>query len=166
MIANGGKRYAAHLLYAVKDSAGNTLVGEETSVIAELSGIDSKDIDTVRRGMYDVISGSQASSYVTNNFTRVGNEYMIGGTWQTDGAGNEIYIGGVRVAGKTGTAETADSKAGKCADNAWFTGFAPYEDPEIVVTCFIEKGITGGLSSYTVAKTMEAYFNTRSNVQG
>ena len=57
-----------------------------------------------------------------------------------------------------GAAETADSKAGKCSDNAWFTGFAPYDDPEIVVTCFIEKGITGGYASYAVSETMDAYF--------
>ncbi len=163
MIANGGKRYSSHLLYAVRTPAGETVKSEVISEINTLDGISEENFMTVRQGMYDVVSGDQASSYVRDSFVRVGNEYMIGGKWTLDERGKEMYVGGVRVAGKTGTAETADSKAGKSSDNAWFTGFAPFEDPQIVVTCFIEKGITGGYSSYAVARTMDAYFAAQSS---
>ena len=159
MIANGGTRYSAHLLSSVATPGGEVKKIAETKITDTLKGISGADIATVRRGMYDVVSGSSASSYVRENFVRVGNEYMIGGKWQKDYEGNSVYIGGRTVAGKTGTAETADSKAGKASDNAWFTGFAPFDDPEIAVTCFIEEGITGGYASYAVAKTMDAYFS-------
>ena len=158
MIANGGTRYSAHLLYEVRDSKGSAQLFESVTSLERLDGISEKNIETVRRGMYDVVSGESASSLVRDNFVKVGDEYLIGGVWGLDELGNDVYYNGKRVAGKTGTAETADSKAGKCSDNAWFTGFAPYDNPEIVVTCFIEKGITGGYASYTVAKTMDAYF--------
>ena len=43
------------------------------------------------------------------------------------------------VVGKTGTAE----KLGK-RDFAWFAGYAPAEDPKLVVVCIIEQGGFGG----------------------
>ncbi len=166
MIANGGTRYGAHLLSEVKTPSGESVMKAETEVTETLKGISGTDIDTVRLGMYDVVSGKNASSYVRENFVRVGGEYRIGGTWQTDENGNDIYVGGVSVAGKTGTAETTESKLGKASDNAWFCGFAPFDDPKIAVTCFIEEGITGGYASYAVAETMDAFFKTGSSTVG
>lgn len=43
----------------------------------------------------------------------------------------------VAVAGKSGTAENA---RGPGYDHTWFTGFAPLDDPEIVVVVFIQNG--------------------------
>lgn len=43
----------------------------------------------------------------------------------------------VRVAGKTGTAQNA---RGRGYEHVWFTAYGPIEDPEIVVTVFIEHG--------------------------
>ncbi|MBI4811851.1 penicillin-binding protein 2 [Candidatus Falkowbacteria bacterium] len=40
----------------------------------------------------------------------------------------------VAVAGKTGTAQWSSKKA----PHAWFTGFAPYDNPEIVITVLVE----------------------------
>ena len=160
MIANGGVRYSAHLLYGVKEADKDLEIIETAKEIGALD-VSEKNLSAVKEGMYLAVSGDDASSLVRENFVNCGGEYKIGGVWEQDKNGNPIYVGGVSVAGKTGTAETAASKAGKCSDNAWFTGFAPYNDPEITVTCFIEKGITGGYSSYTVAKTMDAYFATQ-----
>ena len=44
--------------------------------------------------------------------------------------------------GKTGSAEYSENKEGR--SHAWFTGFAPAEDPEIVVTVILEAAGTGG----------------------
>ncbi len=45
------------------------------------------------------------------------------------------------VAGKTGTAEFGpDLGGGTYASHAWFTGFAPAEDPEVAVVVFLEQG--------------------------
>ncbi len=160
MISNGGTRYSAHLLSEVRTPSGEAVLKAESSVVSTLKGISDSDIATVRQGMYDVVSGDRASSYVRENFVRVGEQYMIGGEWQTAPDGYRSYVGGVSVAGKTGTAETEKSKQGLAADNAWFCGFAPFDDPRLAVTCFIEEGITGGYASYTVAETMDAFFKT------
>ena len=43
--------------------------------------------------------------------------------------------------------------------HAWFTAFAPYGDPEIVVTVFIANGGEGSANAVPVAKkVLEAYF--------
>jgi peptidoglycan glycosyltransferase len=60
------------------------------------------------------------------------------------------------AAGKTGSAEfntfTSDS-------HAWFTGFAPAEDPEISVTIIVENAGSGGSYAVPIAKRIfDAYF--------
>lgn len=49
---------------------------------------------------------------------------------------------GIRVAGKTGTAEFVGPRdaRGNLPTHGWFTAFAPYEDPRLAVTVFIERG--------------------------
>ena len=50
-----------------------------------------------------------------------------------EGTGTAASIAGVNVAGKTGTAETGNSNP-----NAWFIGFAPYENPVAAIAIVIE----------------------------
>ncbi len=60
------------------------------------------------------------------------------------------------VAGKTGTAEFANDVN---ESHAWFTAFAPVEDPEICVTIIIEKAGTGVEYAVPLAKRIfDAYF--------
>lgn len=59
------------------------------------------------------------------------------------------------AAGKTGSAEY-DSKGDS---HAWFTGFAPAEDPKIAVTVIVEGGGSGGETAVPIArKIFNAYF--------
>jgi len=51
------------------------------------------------------------------------------------GTGTSASIGGIQVAGKTGTAET-----GRENDDRWFVGFAPSDNPSVVVAIVIEEG--------------------------
>lgn len=63
------------------------------------------------------------------------------------------------VAGKSGTAET--NTPGGQRPHAWYTAFAPYEDPQIMVTVLLEEGSGGSLyAAPAVAAAMEAYFNS------
>ena len=74
----------------------------------------------------------------------------------TDGSARYLNAFGFTSAGKTGTAELADNKPA----HAWFTGFAPYEKPEIVVTVLIEEGGEGSAVSVPLAaQIMNLYFN-------
>ena len=60
----------------------------------------------------------------------------------------------VNVAGKTGTSQTPSGLY-----HAWFTSFAPYEDPEIVLTILIENGGEGSSVAVPVAKEVfKTYF--------
>lgn len=65
---------------------------------------------------------------------------------------NDIYT----AAGKTGSAEYNNNKGDS---HAWFTGFAPVEDPKISVTIIIEGAGSGGDYAVPIAKRiMNAYF--------
>lgn len=60
------------------------------------------------------------------------------------------------AAGKTGSAEYGTVKGDS---HAWFTGFAPAEDPEICVTIIIEGAGAGGDYAVPIAKRIfDAYF--------
>jgi cell division protein FtsI/penicillin-binding protein 2 len=72
----------------------------------------------------------------------------------------------VNVAGKTGTAEYCDNIArplGLCVPgnwpaHAWFTAYAPIENPEILIMAFVYNGDEGSqVALPIVVKTMEAY---------
>ncbi len=58
----------------------------------------------------------------------------------TDGTGRQAAVPGVSVAGKTGTAEHGEG----AAPHAWFTGFAPADNPEIAVAVVVEDGGNAG----------------------
>ena len=59
------------------------------------------------------------------------------------------------IAGKTGTAQNPQGET-----HAWFVGFAPYENPEVCITVFIENGGEGGEIAAPIARAMlEKYFN-------
>ncbi len=61
---------------------------------------------------------------------------------------------GLSVAGKTGTAQENTRRA----DHALFVGYAPYENPEIAVSCRICYGYSSGFASQTAAMVFEYYF--------
>jgi len=52
------------------------------------------------------------------------------------------------AAGKTGTAQWNKNKP----NHAWFTSFAPYNNPRIVVTILVEEGEEGSLAAQPIAK--------------
>ncbi len=60
------------------------------------------------------------------------------------------------AAGKTGSAEFTDTTTDS---HAWFTGFAPAEDPEVCVTIIVENAGSGGSFAVPIAKRIfDAYF--------
>ena len=85
----------------------------------------------------------------------------------TEGTGTRAQIDGVRVAGKTGTAEHGkDAQGRERSPHAWFTAFAPADDPKIAVAVLVEDGGTlgdaasGGRVAAPIAKrVMEAVIN-------
>ena len=66
---------------------------------------------------------------------------------EPDGTGHLSYVKGLDIAGKTGTVEL---KKGK--NITWFVGFAPFENPQIVVVVVTEEGESGGLTAAPIAR--------------
>ncbi|MFA5265723.1 MAG: penicillin-binding transpeptidase domain-containing protein, partial [Opitutaceae bacterium] len=74
-----------------------------------------------------------------------------------DGTGKLCMIDGLRIAGKTGTAQQRSNKG--TIEFAWFIGFAPVEHPEVAFAVLIEgdtpdESYGGGLYASPVAKYM------------
>jgi penicillin-binding protein 2 len=64
------------------------------------------------------------------------------------GSGRALAGMAFKVAGKTGTAQWRSDKA----NHAWFTSFAPTDDPHVVVTVLLEEGVEGSSTAVPVAK--------------
>ncbi len=78
------------------------------------------------------------------------------------GSGRQLGTLPVTVAGKTGTAQWQPGRP----TLAWFTGFAPYENPEMVITVMVEEGGEGNATAVPVVKKiLEWYFSKNTNAQ-
>jgi len=60
----------------------------------------------------------------------------------------------VTSAGKTGTAQFSTVKA----PHAWFSGYAPYESPEVVIVVLIEEGKEGSLTAVELSRQILEYY--------
>ena len=129
-VANGGTRYSAHFLKTVKDRQGNT-VYEKNAKVAETVEFSATTHSTIKNAMSRVVSESSVLSR---------------------------YFSGVNatVGGKTGTAQVSANST--LPDNALFSGFAPYDNPQIVGSCILEAGEQGSNASKIVAAVFEEYF--------
>lgn len=107
-------------------------------------------------------------------------EGMLAAVEIEGGTARAASLDAIQVAGKTGTAEYCDDVArplgycvpGQWPAHAWYTGFAPYDNPEIAIIAFVYNGGEGSRIALPVVKeTMQAYFqlkterenNTRGN---
>jgi cell division protein FtsI (penicillin-binding protein 3) len=69
-------------------------------------------------------------------------EMLRGVVHDEGGTGRRARLRGVPVAGKTGTAQKLEPRTGRYSDRryvAWFVGFAPADDPRIVVAVGIDE---------------------------
>ena len=87
---------------------------------------------------------------------------LVGVVNDPGGTGRRARIKDMTVAGKTGTAQVVSldlqSDQKKHRDHAWFTSYAPAENPEIAVTVLIEHGGKGGAVAAPIArKILEVY---------
>ncbi len=116
-VVNGGTIHRPQLVQNIVNSEGMVVEQFEPEVVRTVP-VDPTYFDVVRQGMrLSVVDGMNVA------------------------ARNECS--GLSIAGKTGTAEyggvieTAEGKLIR-RSHAWFVGFAPYEDPEIVVVVLLE----------------------------
>lgn len=84
---------------------------------------------------------------------------MVGVT-TAGGTAASAALTGVKLAGKTGTAQTAALGKNSC-DHAWFAGFAPAEKPKIVVAVMLECGGHGYLAARAASAIVGRYLGVQ-----
>ena len=97
---------------------------------------------------------------------------MYGVVNEPGGTGTSGAIPGLTVCGKTGTAQRVSNelfKSNKAVreqmkDNAWFVGFAPQENPEIVVVALFEGGEFSTLAAPIARDVIKAYFDKKARI--
>ncbi len=84
------------------------------------------------------------------------------------GTGRAAVLPNIKVCGKTGTAQVASTELTKgaklnsaLANNVWFTGYAPMESPEIIVTALFENGVESYNAVPIVRDVLKAYFDKK-----
>lgn len=118
-IANGGTSYQPTLIYQIQQPNG-TIVRRPARIRADLTrdnGLSTDQIEIVRKGMFNVVNAP-------------------------DGTGQRGSVEGVKVAGKTGTAQFW--RNGAKDNRSWFVAFAPYDHPKIALAVMVEGGKSGG----------------------
>ncbi|MBU0679832.1 MAG: penicillin-binding protein 2 [Proteobacteria bacterium] len=147
-IANGGTLYQPQLVLAVKDQDGVTLE-EFPPIETGRAFATQKEIKLIQKGLEAAVNSPH-------------------------GTGEKAKMKSVTVAGKTGTAQVVrleqfaetevEDVPYKYRDHAWFTCYAPAENPEIVVTVLTEHGGHGGSAAAPIAKAvLEEYFKNKSS---
>jgi penicillin-binding protein 2 len=137
-VANGGTLYRPQLVLQTRDVEGNVVRDYQPDVIRELP-VSQENLALVREGMRAAVLRGTAE-------------------WLQVG-------GGLKVAAKTGTAEFCESYP-ECVDedgkiltaHAWFTAFAPYDDPEIALVVFVYGGGEGAVTAMPVAAEILNYY--------
>jgi penicillin-binding protein 2 len=134
-VANGGTLYRPQVLHQVLDSEGHVVQDFAPAVIRKLS-IEPEYLATVAEGLEAAV------------------------VW---GSAQLAYLDSVRVAGKTGTAEFFDpdippDDEGNLPTHAWFTAFAPVEDPEIALVVFVYNGGEGSETAVPIAAEILRYY--------
>jgi penicillin-binding protein 2 len=138
-IANGGDVLVPHVVKELRDGAGNVITLARETVKHNLD-VDPRNIDIIGEAMRQSVA---------------------------DGAAYTGQVPNVTVAGKTGTAEFGEAIGpNKYKEHGWFTGFAPYENPEVAVVVFMEQGNGSGTAAPTAAKILDYYFNEYNLAQG
>ncbi|HEX5164222.1 MAG TPA: penicillin-binding transpeptidase domain-containing protein, partial [Thermomicrobiales bacterium] len=135
-IANGGNLYVPRLIRDLVDESGTVVERFPPKRLRELQ-IDKQHINDVREGMRRTVTEGTAMGKIT--------------------------INDVEVGAKSGTAEfgEADTEGEYKNSHAWFTAFAPYNDPEICLAVMIQGGGAGSVYAGPVAnKILDAYFHT------
>ncbi|HYG33530.1 MAG TPA: penicillin-binding transpeptidase domain-containing protein [Clostridia bacterium] len=88
---------------------------------------------------------------VSQRSLRVLHDAMLADTEDSDGTGRRAVVPGLRICGKTGTAQIQNVHNTKIGQTTWFASFAPYGNPRYAVVVMVEDGFSGGDTCAPVA---------------
>lgn len=146
MIANRGKNLDVTIVKSIINPDGSEISRYEyESYVNEKLGLQQENVEEINfkeenieailEGMRGVTSESGGTAYSTfKNFN-------------------------IEVGGKTGSAQTGVQ--GKT--NAWFVGFAPFDDPEIAIVVFVRNGGHGSYTAEVARDIIAQYFGMNTN---
>ena len=132
-VVNGGALYRPQIAYALIDTDSRVVKQFQPEIIRKLP-VSPENLAIVREGLRAAVTSGTAPS---------------------------INFAAVQVAGKTGTAEFPGprDRRGRLPTHAWFTAFAPYENPQIALVVFVENGGEGSKTAVPIAADfLKAYF--------
>ncbi|CAK8717409.1 MAG: peptidoglycan glycosyltransferase [Candidatus Electronema aureum] len=145
-VANGGRLYKPSIIETVRDPDGHIVERFQATELDHFTG-QERALNLLKEGLIEAVNGRRGTS-------------------------TKARLNSITVAGKTGTAQVVRIKQYKhlkeenipykYRDHAWFTCFAPAENPEIAVTVLVEHGLHGGSAAAPIAKAvLEKYFADR-----
>ena len=129
-LANGGKVLLPRLVARIESQ-------DPTGIEAAAVFPDSQ--------VRDVLGVSQRSLRIVREDMLAETEDVAEG-----GTGRTARVAGIRICGKTGTAERTENGAKR--NTTWFISFAPYEHPKYAVVVAVEDGGSGGSTCAPIAK--------------
>ena len=137
-LVEGGRLPTPHLFYASQDPATRRAAPLQGGDASRASRSTRTKLAIVKNGMWAVVNEPGGTAYGSR-------------------------VAGLEMGGKTGTAQVVGPRDArsrpvrtktKLQDHAWFAGFAPVEDPQIVVVVFVENGGHGNLAAAPLAKAL------------
>lgn len=145
MLTNGGKKLDLTIIKDIINNQGESIKTEEVKdYINKRLGIEKtseENLNIQKENLKTVLEGMQSVTEEGGTAYSVFKDFPI------------------QVGGKTGSAEAGNDKT-----NAWFVGFAPYENPEIAVVVLVENGAHGYYSAEVTKEIMEAYFGLNEEI--
>jgi penicillin-binding protein 2 len=137
-LVEGGRLPTPHLFYASQDPKTGVRLRYRAQVRQSLA-IDPQRLAIVKDGMWAVLNEPGGTAFGSR-------------------------VPGIEAGGKTGTVQVASRDAvpragvdrSRLEDHAWFTAFAPREDPKIVVVVFVEHGGHGSSAAAPIARLLLA----------
>lgn len=123
-IANNGQLNKPRLLKQILNQSGQTIFTPEVQQLIN-AGINPEHIKVVQEGMRQNVIGDK-------------------------GSGRQLATLPISAAGKTGTSQFDGSDPSRT--HAWYTAYAPYENPEIAITVLVEAGGEGHAAAVPIVK--------------
>ncbi len=148
-IANNGKLWQPYVVRRI-EGHGPDEVDEMRGKLKEKIAIEQRHFDVVKKGLLGVVESDQGTAHA-------------------------IRDKAILIAGKTGTAQVVQMAEGpnrpssknvreKDRDHAWFVGYAPANNPQIVVVALMEHGGHGSsVAAPLVQKVIAAYLSSVPN---
>lgn len=146
MIANRGKNLDVTIVKSIINPDGSEVSRDEyESYVNEKLGLQQENVEEM-------------------NFKEENIEAILGGmrgvTSESGGTAYSTFRNfNIEVGGKTGSAQTGVQ--GKT--NAWFVGFAPFDDPEIAIVVFVRNGGHGSYTAEVARDIIAQYFGMNTN---